>query len=190
MRAFLVAIVTVVIGIPSFGQSPRPEAAAPKTKIEAFEAHVGSVIIRGFSSIGDVSGQFGTSVSVESREYTNASNGKKEYGVLITVSEGGRVERENSSHIDYDEIESLLRGIDYVVKIKDDVTRMQGFQADYRTKDELVVSTYSSQSGIQAAVRSGTIGGVRAFLTLLDLQKFRELLEIAKANIESVRAAA
>lgn len=186
----LVAAVILLVPFNMLAQDPKAAPSVPKTKLQAFEAQVGSVIIRGYSNIGKVQGQLGTALTVESREYTNATSGKKEYGILITVNEGGRLDRQNNSHLDYDEIESLLRGIDYVAKVNDDVTRMSEFQADYRTKDDLVVSTYSSDNGVQAAVRSGTIGGVRAYLSLDELQKFRELIEIARSNIDSVRTAA
>lgn len=185
-----VALLAVsLFALPMCAQQSKTEAPTPKTKLEAFEAQVGSVIIRGFSTIGSVSGEYGTSVTVESREYTNATSGKKEYGVVIEVREGGRLERESSSHIDYDEIDSLVRGIDYVAKITPDVTRMENFQADYRTKGDLRISTYSTDGAVQAGVASGTIGGASAFLSLANLVQLRELLVQAKSKIETARSA-
>lgn len=169
---------------------PGPEQPKPKTKLEAFQAQVGSVIIRGFSEIGAITGQYGTSVSIESREFTNATTGTKQYGVAIEVNGGGRLELKNTSYIDYDEIDSLIRGIDYISKIKSDVTRMNDFQADYRTKGDFRVSTYSTTGGtIAAAAASGTIGGAQALLTLSDLGKLRDLLLSAKQTIDSAKTA-
>lgn len=187
-RNSVTLLAAVLLTLPMCAQQPKTEPPLPKTKVEAFEAQVGSVIIRGFSTIGSVSGEYGTSVSVESREYMNATSGKKEYGVVIEVKEGGRLERESSSYIDFDEIESLVRGIDYVAKITPDVTRMENFQADYRTKGDLRISTYSSNGTVQAAVASGTIGGARAFLSLANLTKLRELIEQAKSKIDTLKS--
>ena len=169
------------------GQEAKSEQ--PKTKIEAFEAQVGSVIVRGFSEMGTIQGELGTTISIESREFMNAATGKKEYGIGIEVAEGGRLERKNSSYIDYDEIEPLIKGIDYIAKITKDVTPMENFQADYRTRGDFRASTYSNGGTVSAAVASGTIGGARAFLSLPELGKLRELLVGAKQKLDSVKTA-
>ena len=52
----------------------------PKTKIEAFDAQQGTVVIRGFSNMGELKGVYGGVVSVESRELTHATTGRKEFG--------------------------------------------------------------------------------------------------------------
>jgi len=163
-------------------------ATGPKTKIESFQAQTGSVIITGYSETGTLMAQLGTQMSVEAREFTNAASGKKESGILIGVKQGGRLDHENSSYIDYDEIESLLRGIDYISKIQPSVTKLSSFQADYRTRGELEVSTYSTKGGIDAAVKSGRYAGVRAFLTLSDLQKFRDLVSEAKGRLDTLKS--
>ncbi|MFD1143456.1 hypothetical protein ACFQ4C_20185 [Larkinella insperata] len=76
----------------------------PKTKLETFSGQYGRVYIKAFSEIGTVSGSYETSVIVEAREYTNAVDGKKEYGISIEVKKEDRVNRSNTSYIDYDEI--------------------------------------------------------------------------------------
>ncbi len=61
-------------------QNPVPEA---KTKIEQFSARTGVVIVRGFQRIGKVGGLYSTAVTVESKEFTNVSDGSKVYGITI-----------------------------------------------------------------------------------------------------------
>lgn len=90
---------------------------ASKTKLEKFVAQDGVVIVRGFSAVGIVRAKFGGSIAVESKEYTNVAHGKKEYGITIEVKEVSRIERTHTSHIDYDEIDSLIKGLDYIAKI-------------------------------------------------------------------------
>src|SRR5260221_10288460 len=108
----------------------------------------------------------------------------------MEVTESGRVERENRSYIDYDEIEPLVRGIDYVARLDHSVTKLTEFQADYRTKGELEVTTFSSaNSGVSAAVKSGRIGGATAFLKLDELPRLRDLIVSAKAKLDAVRVA-
>jgi hypothetical protein len=161
-----------------------------KTKVEAFERQIGSVIIRGFSELGAIPGVFGGQVGVETREFVNATTGKKEYGVVIEVNEGGRLERKDRAYVDYDEIEALLKGIDYIVKIDRTVTTFDNFQADYTTKGEMTLSTFSSGGTVKGAVSTSRIGGADLIIELTGLQQLRNLIFEAKAKIDASRGAA
>ena len=138
--------------------------------------------------MGLVRGQYGTSAEVECKEFTDAISGKKEYGISITVKETSRLERKSSSYIDYDEIDSLLKGIDYIAKIEKSITKLSYFQANYSTKGELQVSTYSDSGGkVQASVASGRFGSVGTFLSLDELAEFKRLIQEAKSKLDSIR---
>jgi hypothetical protein len=190
MKLSICFITLLVVATCVEAQQPKTEST-PKTKLEAFERQSGSVIIRGFSRHGSVSGKYGGSVAVESREFTNATTGKREHGIVIEVKEGGRLEREDRSFIDYDEIDGLLKGIEYISKIQKDVTPFDHFQADYRTKGDLTVSTFSSDGGeIAAAIESGRIGSVDVIIDLASLQKLRNIILEAKEAIDKVRKTA
>ena len=184
-----VAAVLATIGLVSTLSAHQEQNSpdVPKTKLEAFDAVSGFVIIRGFTAIGKVDGQLQTSVEIESKEFTLAATGKKEYGITIQVKQAARIEREHTSHVDYEEIESLLKGIDYIAKIDATVTKFAGFQADYKTKDDLSISTFSSANGVMVAVTSGRIGAATAYVKLSDLQLLRELIAKAKATIDAVK---
>lgn len=186
-RNIAVMAALTLTAIAAFGQN-KNEPTTARTKIEAFERQAGSVIIRGFSHLGAVPGTFGGSVSVETREFTNATTGKKEYGITVEVKESGRLEREDRSYVDYDEIEGLLKGIEYISKINKSVTPMDEFQADYRTKGDLMISTFSSSGTIDAAVQSGRIGGADVIINMPNLQKLHDLIMQAKAKIDATRA--
>ena len=121
----------------------KDEIPAPKTKLEEFSAKTGVVIVRGFEEIGTVSGLYGTSIKVEAKEFVNVSTGIKEYGITIEVKkEDGRYDKESTSYIDYDEIGSLISGIDYIAKVNKSATKFSNFQADYNTKGYFKVSTF------------------------------------------------
>jgi hypothetical protein len=162
--------------------------SAPKTKLEAFDAQSGAVILRGFSEIGVMKGAYGGSVTVECKEFVNASTGQREFGISFQVKEASRLETKKTSYIDYDEIPSLLKGIDYIAKIDKSVTKLENFQADYKTKGDLRISTFSTQSGeIMVAISSGTIGSATVYLKVTDLQELRELVASAQDRIETIK---
>jgi len=160
-------------------------ADTKKTKLERFAARHGVALVRGFTEIGSVPGAYGGAVHVGASELTNVSSGEKERGIWIRVKESGSLERENTSSIDYDEIDFLLAGIDYVSKTDASVTKLNNWQADYATRGDFRVSTFSSGDGsTMAAVVSGQIGGTQIFLARDDLARVRGMIAGAKNTLD------
>jgi hypothetical protein len=179
--ATVTAALLVILASLSWAEEKPEQPRPPATKLEAFQARTGIVVIRGYTTVGSISG-LGSTVTVDAREFRDASNPKsRETGVSILVKEHGRLERENRSFVDGDEIDSLLRGIDYITKLRDDVTRLEHFEADYRTKGDLRITVYNDTNGkIKAAISSGRIGQTQAFVELSGLEAFRRLVVAAK----------
>jgi hypothetical protein len=113
------------------------------------------------------------------------------YGVAFNVKESGRLERENTSFIDEDEIDSLLKGLDYIQKINRSVTTFGNFEAESRTKGDFEIAVFSSSGdqGIGLAVSSGRIGKTTTYLKVSDIERIRTLLDGAKKSIATARAA-
>ena len=177
-----------LVPIPLYSQAGSPSAQeTPKTKLEVFQARSGAVIIRGFERMGEVKGEFGTSVMVDAREFTDAASGRKEYGLTIEVR--GSRDRTHTSYVDYDEIGSLSRGLEYIENVKQDVTQLRDFQADYRTRGDLKISVYSDGTTRKVAVESGTIIKETAFLPIMSIQELRLLVTTAKVRIDGIRPA-
>jgi hypothetical protein len=156
----------------------------PATKLETFSAQTGVVLIRGFSRIGLIRGK--GSVTVAASEFRDASNPKARVtGLSISVRESDTAGREKTSFVDYDEIDSLVKGIDYIARTDRNVTRLTNFEAEYRTKGDFSVATYSTGSGIRLAVSSGICGRVTAHLETTDLNQLKTLIENGRAVIDS-----
>jgi len=185
--ALVVGIVFVVL-IFAIGavQQPKGVPQGSKTQLEAFGTQTGAVIIRGFSTLGAVSGM--GNISVECMEVTNVSTGIRHLGIVIEVKESGRLERSDSSFIDYDEIDSLLKGIDYVSKVTSKATNLQRFEAIYKTKGDLAVVLFSTDLGeTKVNVRSGYIGAPNAFISVDKLAELRALIMQAKQKLDSIK---
>jgi hypothetical protein len=111
MHLILIACLLLVSAIGASSQTPKPTPSGEETtKLEKFQGRTGAVIIKGFTRMGLMTGT-GGSVEVSSMEFTDAQTGRKEQGVLIEIKESGRLSRSGRSYIDYDEIDSLLKGI-------------------------------------------------------------------------------
>lgn len=155
----------------------------PATKLEAFQARTGVVIIRGFTTVGTIRGM--GSVTVDAREFKDASTATpRSTGVSIEVKEPGRLERENRAFIDSDEIQSLLAGIDYIANASAAVTTLSKFEVEYRTKGDFSVTVFNDSSGkLSAAVSAGRIGKSSAYLSMEQLRELRELIVSARAKV-------
>lgn len=181
-------IVTMVAFTVGAVQQPRETRQESKTQLEAFEAQTGTVIIKGFYTLGTIS-EMGK-ISVQCLEVRNVSTGIKNLGIVISVEESGRLERSNRSFIDYDEIDSLLKGIAYIAKVTSDTTKLKDFEAIYKTKGDFAVALFSSSShkdGIGVAITSGYIGAVTAYISADKLTEFFALIVKAKETLDSIK---
>lgn len=169
------------------GQEADIPELEPRTKLEAFEARTGIVIIKGYSRVGTAAGPEGGSIEIETREFRDA-DGSKEYGIAVEVREAGTPERRRTAFVDYDEIDSLLRGLDYLGKIDSSATNMNRFEAEYRTRGDLAVSAFSTRGGVVTlAVSSGRFRQVTSLFRLEDLKVIRGLVIEAKSQLDAIR---
>jgi hypothetical protein len=170
------------------GQQPKAKPPQSQTKLELFQEKTGSVIVRNFTEIGHFYAALSGTVTVTSWEFIDAQTGKKEYGISVAVKESGTLEREDRAFVDYDEIPSLLKGIDYISAIDKTVTKLQNFQADYRTTGDLQVSTFTDSKGkIQAVVKVGRIGAASAYIDLKNLAHLRQFIVDAQAALDAIK---
>lgn len=181
-KILTVAFSTLLFSSVSYGQA-QPEVSKPATKLGAFEARTGIVVVRGYTEIGHVGG-LGT-VTVNAREFRDAGNSKTRLtGISIAVKESGRLERENSVLIDSDEIDSLVAGLDYISKATKDITQLTNFEMEYRTKGNFSITVFNNSRGeISAAVSAGHIGKTNVFITLPQVSELRQLILDAKTKI-------
>ncbi len=92
MEKYILALALfVVFSNYVYAQNLKDSVPQAKTKLEQFSAKTGVVLIRGFHKIGSIQGIYNTSVNVESKEFTNISDGTKQYGITIEAfKEDGR----------------------------------------------------------------------------------------------------
>ena len=150
---------------------------APKTEIEVFELQTDTVIVKGLGQISSLNMDSGA-VFVRVKETSDIGTGRKLYGLTIGFAESNQP-REKLV-VDYDELESLLSGIDYLSKISYDVTPLPSFEAAYTTKSGLRIVAYSSrwQGGIQTFLQFGD--NPRIPLASDQVAQFRDMISQAR----------
>lgn len=170
--------------------SPQTVAASPppKTRLEQFQIKTGSVVIKGFTEIGTAEGSFGSTLTVSAMEFTDASTGAKQFGVTFDIKGTGEYPQKGTSYVDLDEVDSLLKGIDYIGHADKSVTKLANFEATYRTKGDFAITTFSSSStGTMFSVQSGRFSTANAYFNISELPKVRELVQKAQATLQSIK---
>jgi len=127
-------------------------------------------------------------VTVAAIEIRLASNPRiRATGLSFTVKESESSAKEKTSFVDYDEIDSLLKGIEYISGADHNITRLTNFIANYKTKGDFGVATYGMGSGIHLAVSSGTCGKISAHFETTELAQLKSLIENGKIQIDSAQ---
>jgi hypothetical protein len=192
MRRYIALCVAVAGGLLPIGLTHAQETnaclLAPATKLEAFETNTDTVIIKATAPIGTVQAH-GGAVSVRCREITDAGTGRQESGIIVDIGNEGPVE--DTALIDYDELDSLLDGMEYIGKLDWSVTPLPSFSAVYTTKGGFRAVAFGSRrtGSIEYSVRSIRVSRQPLLLTRDQLGQLRSLVEQAKAKLNSLRKA-
>lgn len=161
----------------------QPAESKTDTKLEAFQAKTGIVIINGYTTVGVIKGM--GSISIDARDIKDASNLKlKTTGISFTIREAGRLERENTAFVDSDEIDSLITGIDYISKTTKGITSQAQFEIQYKTKGNFRITVFNNTNGeLSAVVSAGNIGRTSAYISIQQLSELKSFILEAKAKL-------
>lgn len=163
----------------------KPEPASD-TKIEALAKKKGRTIILGYSEIGSLKTLYGGSISVEAREYWDATQPRdRNYGVRIELKEASSYSRESASFVDYEEIDALLEGISVISRIDSSITSFRFYEARYVSRGGLKVVVFNTRQGKTAAGISS--GSVDVQTSIEQMETFRSLIVQAKAFLNSAK---
>ena len=158
-----------------------------KTKLEAFQAKAGTVLVKSYSNITAIVGTPSGVVGVEAMELQDRSSGSRALGLVIDVKPAGEYTQHSRAFIDFDEIESLLKGIDYISKVTGPTAPLKNFEAHYKTRGDFSIITFNQSDGtIGVSVTGGVLSSNEVFLLIQDLSKLRQAIVTAKETLEKV----
>ena len=154
-----------------------------KTEIENFEEQTGTVIVKGYGQGGSLTTAAGI-ISVRLKESIDVGHGSKLYGMAIELATG---QRRDFLIVDYDEMDSLVNGLDYLSKITYDATALQSFDASFTTRSGLRIVAYSAvrQGGIRTYLQFGD--APRISLANDQIVQFENLIAQAKASLDALK---
>jgi hypothetical protein len=213
LRAVLPLFVAFVAVRPSIAVSQEaPVPATQKTQLEQFEGKRGVVLIRGRSAIGEVSrGKDSDRVAVEVMEITDAATGKKLNGILVFVDGYTDADRQrilgaldefdfkrvpkqpdrqsHQAYIDYEEIDDLIKGIEYIADLPSGVTELDHFDAMYVTTGKLSIRASGKSDTKEIHVTIGFLSGTlpEGYFTAEELKEIKSLIVKAKQKLDTVK---
>lgn len=170
---------------PQFWRKVGCEPLEPRTKLEALEERQNTVVIKGFTRITTLEVRGMRIDAVEMREMGNVSRAK---GIVVSLREGGERPNENRAFIDYEEIDPLLNAIDAVGRVDENVTKLAGFEARYRTLGDFEIAVFrQTRSGTAVIIQTGICDRATQTLSLDDLGKVKAMIQEAKTRLDELR---
>ncbi len=152
----------------------------PATKLEAFIAKKGKLIIKDSYEIAQISGMYGASIKLSAMLlYEPAQESQKLKGLRIEINEAGRIQRANVSFLDFDEGESLLKAVNYMIDLS---TKWKDIDKEYTevtfsTRGDFYMGFYQKGKGQTVYSSSGYINKAQCFMALEDLTSMKESIE-------------
>jgi hypothetical protein len=192
MRKFTAILMAVTGAFLLTGMARAQETNAfwpfPATRLEAFETNVDTVIIKATAPIGSVPAQ-GGDVIIRCREINDAGSGRRESGIIVDLTFAAVLG--DTMLIDYDELGSLLDGLEYLGTLDWSITPLPSFDAVYTTKGGFRAAAFGSRrtGNIEFAVRSVRVRTPPLVLSRDQLGQVRSLVQQGKAKLDSLRKA-
>lgn len=186
MKHILLFIATVLAAVLPCISRAQEVVPVHLTRLEAFEATTGRVVVKGTEDLGTVTGKTGLAI-VKIQEFRDVVGNQRESGLVITVRQSEQLE--DTTTVDYEELDPLLKAIDYISKADPNVTSLNHFEAFFTTKAGLRVASYISRrtSTVEASITSQRVNRSKTWINQTQLAEFRILLEQAKSRLDALR---
>lgn len=195
LRLILFSTLLLLCCVPAMAQRPGPEfwrrvgcePFEPRTKLEALDDRHSAVIVKGFTRITTIEIRGIRFDAVEMREMGNVSRAK---GLVVSLREGGERPRSGRAFVDYEEIDPLLNAIDVISRVDENITKLAGFEAKYKTLGDLEFSVFRQTArGTAVSMTTGICDDdhVTQTLSLDELAKIRAMIQEAKTRLDEIR---
>ena len=212
--AALSALCVILISVTGSGQTPGTPDAAPQagegeimppgfslappplTRLEALGSQRGVLVIKGFTEVGQLAGDDGSSVRVMAVEFTDAPRKVRERGLAIHVVQNvnNGSPAETISYVDEEEIDALIENVAALGKLQANASPMESFEARYQTRGELELANIRMGGGRIVSVRGAQFipaTGQPVFATAsffpARMEEFQQRLDAARQVLARVK---
>lgn len=183
MEKILIIALCVFMLTPSIVLAQSQEegkAKEPATKLEAFLAKKGKLIVKDFYKIGELAGSYSKIAFKALMIYEPGQESQKIRGLTIEITEGGSYEKSNTSFLDLEEIESLSKGLEYMINLSEKwkETNKEYTEIIFSTKGDFSIGFYQNGTKQSAFSSSGYIGKVHFFFSSMkDMNSVKSIVD-------------
>ncbi|HOV46089.1 MAG TPA: hypothetical protein PK044_03595 [Exilispira sp.] len=184
MKKFLIIVLCALVLLPMIASAQGENEGEPKeppTKLEAFLAKKGNLIVKDFYKLGEVAGRYGSKIEFSALViYEPGQESQRIRGLKIDITEGGKYERSNTSFLDLEEIESLSKALEYMGDLS---AKWQNIKKEYTevvfsTKDDFNIGFYQIGSEQVSFSTIGYIGKATCFFfSMQDLNSVKTIAD-------------
>ncbi len=171
MKKIIITVLCALTLIPLVASAQVKEkgnAKEPATKLEAFLAKKGKLLIKDFYELGGVAGRYGAKIKLDAVVlYEPGQESQRIRGIRVEVNGGGKYERSDTSFLDLEEIKSLSKAIEYMLNLskKWKGTNREYTEVVFSTKGDFKIGFYQRGTETGAFSSSGYVGQVTCFFT-------------------------
>jgi hypothetical protein len=191
-------LLTVWLPVSALAQTtptPSQESERNATKIGSLLMSRGSLLAKDFYPLGQLSGAEGGGYAEVQALVVSRVGGSAPplRGLRIEVQEQGRVGRSQTSFLDVEEMDELVRAIDYFISPASQLqpVGIAGGSAEpphrevsYSTKGAFELTCFGRGSQRRCAIQAGSIGAVSIFVEAHQLEKFRTFVEQGRVTLK------
>lgn len=178
-------VITVMLAGATQAVSQQQSEPAPNTRLEAFLAAKGSLVIKKLYPVGNIRGlTLEALVLLEPREES-----QKVKGLRAEITEYGRVSNTHSSFLDMDELAGLLQAVDYMDRLANQwkgQKRESYIEVVFVTRGNFKLGFYQKVDDQKIFASSGVIGKADFFGDPKELPKIREMLMLALDKLKEL----
>ena len=174
MRAAVVLFVCLWLCESALGadQAAGPASTAvPATKLEAFLARKGMLIVKEFYPLGSLSGALETKAEADAVVmYEPGHEGQRVRGIRIEVTGGGRYGSGETAFLDMEEVQSLSEALEYMKGL---AAKWQGMERSYtevvfQTKGDFRIGFFQEGTKQSAFLSCGRVSRESCWLSSVE----------------------
>lgn len=178
----LILLLTLSLAAAVDGQTTN----ALRTYFEAFNATQDTLLIKGSSTIATLNNQINYPVEIRAERLTNPLTTNSVYAVSLRTTFPQLIQVD---YVDYDELDALIRSVQYISQANSSITPLDNFEAVFRTRSGLSIAKVGRGNKVVIAITSGNTNiVVHNQMPSFVLDELARDLTAAKAKLDVVAA--
>jgi hypothetical protein len=157
----------------------------PRTYFDAFNATPDALLVKGMSIIATLNNQISFPVEIRAERLTNLQTTNSVYAVSLRTAVAQQLQID---YIDYDELDALIRSVQYISQANNSVTSMDNYEVVFRTRGGLSIAKVGRGNKTVIAMTSGNTNAVRNQMAPFVLDDLARDLVAAKARLDQAAA--